>query len=430
MNSRALVLIFISLFCITYGIVFERIELMLIGISLACYLFFTYLFLRIRTSGIEIVLKKDMARSSHEKEDIHILVNIEVNSPMVFDVTDDAPEKNIIKGENKVCNARGKATLDYTLRFDNYCVFKTGPVKIAIHDMQRLFYWEKQAGETYYVLVYPSLFEISKIKFKITEKTLSNLLGTRKTSEKGMGNEFMSIRRYETGDDIRNIDWKATAKLDTLMVKTFEIERKQRIFLLLDVGKEMNTGEKASMIDTAVYSMIYLSQLILERKDMLGIGLYADAIQLFSQQVNSRNQLMNLFEQVSFQTFDKETDHERCFHQLSVYIKKRCGLIIISNLVSEKPEKIFHAVQYLASKSHSIHLICPFEPYFFQKEENSLLDKISYLVAKQRYDKSYDELYTMLKKIGVTMHKTGPDNIGMKLTEIYLDIVKRNLAAV
>ncbi|MBU1975118.1 MAG: DUF58 domain-containing protein, partial [Nanoarchaeota archaeon] len=271
----------------------------------------------------------------------------------------------------------------------------------------------------------PSNIEVSKMRFKVTEKTLSSLLGTRRTAEKGFGTEFVAIREYHPGDDIRNIDWKASARLNKMMMRTFQVERKQRIFLLLDVGQNMNLHN--SMIDSSVYSSIYLSQLIISRKDVLGFGLFSDTLKTFISHVKTRQHLMNLVKQIAMQTFDKKTDYVACLKRMGVAAKKRCAIILITNIMEESPEELLQAFKYLAN--HSVHIICPYEPYFEAKSDD-LLEKVVYRIALHRYEMKFQERANILKQLGINCYRVGPDNIGIKLTQIYLSIVKKDLALV
>jgi uncharacterized protein (DUF58 family) len=54
---------------------------------------------------------------------------------------------------------------------------------------------------------------------------------------RGQGTEFDSLRDYVVGDDVRSIDWRATARRDTVVVRTWRPERDRRVILALDTGR-------------------------------------------------------------------------------------------------------------------------------------------------------------------------------------------------
>jgi uncharacterized protein (DUF58 family) len=54
---------------------------------------------------------------------------------------------------------------------------------------------------------------------------------------RGAGTEFDSLREYVVGDDVRSIDWRATARSSTVVVRTWQPERDRRVVLVLDTGR-------------------------------------------------------------------------------------------------------------------------------------------------------------------------------------------------
>lgn len=64
-----------------------------------------------------------------------------------------------------------------------------------------------------------------------TRRLLSgSLVGDSRSAIKGRGFEFDQIREYQLGDDVRFIDWKASARMDTLLIKQYIEERSRKIF--------------------------------------------------------------------------------------------------------------------------------------------------------------------------------------------------------
>jgi uncharacterized protein (DUF58 family) len=68
--------------------------------------------------------------------------------------------------------------------------------------------------------------------------------GGRRSREAGSSLEFAEYRPYMPGDDLRHLDWRAYARLNKLFLKTFYDERDTRLYLLLDVSRSMQYGEK------------------------------------------------------------------------------------------------------------------------------------------------------------------------------------------
>ena len=54
---------------------------------------------------------------------------------------------------------------------------------------------------------------------------------------RGQGTEFDSLREYVDGDDVRSVDWRASARTRSVVVRTWQPERDRRVFLVLDTGR-------------------------------------------------------------------------------------------------------------------------------------------------------------------------------------------------
>ncbi|KLO27026.1 DUF58 domain-containing protein [Mycobacterium haemophilum] len=66
---------------------------------------------------------------------------------------------------------------------------------------------------------------------------LREIDGLLPTLIRGQGTEFDSLREYVVGDDVRSIDWRATARRADVMVRTWRPERDRRVVLVLDTGR-------------------------------------------------------------------------------------------------------------------------------------------------------------------------------------------------
>ena len=66
---------------------------------------------------------------------------------------------------------------------------------------------------------------------------LRELEGQHTAMVRGQGSEFDSLRDYVPGDDVRSIDWRATARNDGVVVRTWRPERDRRILIVLDTGR-------------------------------------------------------------------------------------------------------------------------------------------------------------------------------------------------
>jgi uncharacterized protein (DUF58 family) len=66
---------------------------------------------------------------------------------------------------------------------------------------------------------------------------LKELDGNTSIQVRGQGTEFDSLREYVRGDDVRSIDWRATARAGTTMLRTWRPERDRHVVILIDTGR-------------------------------------------------------------------------------------------------------------------------------------------------------------------------------------------------
>ena len=88
------------------------------------------------------------------------------------------------------------------------------------------------------------LKKVKRIEIRTRGLVDSFFGGEYHSSFKGRGMTFSEVRKYQYGDDIRDIDWNVTAKLNEAHIKVFEEERELTMILLVDVSKSEAFGTR------------------------------------------------------------------------------------------------------------------------------------------------------------------------------------------
>jgi len=102
-----------------------------------------------------------------------------------------------------------------------------GPLRLAARQSSHTTPWT--------VRVLPPFRSRRHLPSKLSQ--LQALEGQHRTMVRGQGSEFDSLREYVPGDDVRSIDWRATARRETVVVRTWRPERDRRILLVLDTSR-------------------------------------------------------------------------------------------------------------------------------------------------------------------------------------------------
>ena len=126
-----------------------------------------------------------------------------------------------------------------------------------------------------------------------------NLVGVKKLPRLGLGQDFHQLRDYQDGDDIRNIDWKATSRMSRPIVRTYQDEQAQQLIFLLDCGRNMRLQmEGKSHFDHALQAMLLLSYTALKHGDAAGLLTFAHPVARFVPPHKGMEQLGRLVQGV------------------------------------------------------------------------------------------------------------------------------------
>jgi len=164
--------------------------------------------------------------------------------------------------------AAGQATLTSTLtptrRGDKQAAVVTirslGPLGLAARQARRPVPWT--------VRVLPPFGSRRHLPGKLSR--LRQLDGQHRALLRGQGSEFDSLREYVAGDDVRSIDWRATARRRDVMVRTWRPERDRRILIVLDTGRT-SAGRVAGIprLDTSMDAALLLTALAVRAGDRI-----------------------------------------------------------------------------------------------------------------------------------------------------------------
>ncbi len=83
---------------------------------------------------------------------------------------------------------------------------------------------------------------LHRLEWQVIRRLDGILQGSYRTTFRGVGTDFLDLREYEPGDDVRHIDWNVTARMDTPFVRQYAEDRELTAWLLLDRSPSMGFG--------------------------------------------------------------------------------------------------------------------------------------------------------------------------------------------
>ena len=232
-------------------------------------------------------------------------------------------------------------------------------------------------------------------------KLTSNRAGEVKSAFKGRGMEFEEVRAYNFSDDIRDIDWRVTARKSEPYTKIFNEEKDREIVVVLDLSAGMVFGTKNELKSvTAAKLTALIGWLTVRNKDRFGLLLYDGESATYYKPQNNYAGLMYAFNQISKKTHQilqnsKIGDISRALDELQYHQKGKGTIFILSDFHGVDTEK-FKKIAVLARK-HQIYCINIFDVL----EENAPQDgtyAAQYEKDKLIFDSSSDNFKSLYRQ--------------------------------
>jgi uncharacterized protein (DUF58 family) len=211
---------------------------------------------------------------------------------------------------------------------------------------------------------YPSFLQLRKYMLMAFSNKLLEY-GLKKIRRIGHTMEFEQIKDYVPGDDIRNINWKATAKRNQLMVNQYQDERSQPIYSVIDKGRAMKMPfEGLSLLDYAINATLVISNVALKKQDKAGMFTFSRKVENKVIAERRPSQMNTILETLyNIRTNFAESDFSRLYTDIKRSITQRSLLLLYTNF--ETLDALHRQLPYLQAiaKNHLLVVI------FFENTE-------------------------------------------------------------
>ncbi len=228
---------------------------------------------------------------------------------------------------------RTRQTLHYTLHPETRGDFTVGDVHLRIYGPLKLAGRDARISAQAAVRVYPARKEAEKFTL-LARRNRLNQAGIRHARLQGVGREFESLRDYLPDDEMRRVDWKATARRGKLISRQYEVERSQTILLLMDVGRTMLAEiDGVSKLDYSLNAALLLAQVALESEDRVGALVFSDQVQAYVPPDRGRAHLHRLLHTLyPIQASLTESDYRNALGFLQAHYRKRSLVVCFTDL--------------------------------------------------------------------------------------------------
>lgn len=362
----------------------------------------------------------------HNKSSADLKVSVRDDCPLNLNANLDEFECTIKSGE--------QATLKYEVTPRRRGLYKFGDIHVRYLSFLGLFYRQSTSKAARDAKVYSDLKALHDLSIKLSRTTE---LGELKQRKRGQGTDFASLREYTIGDDSKLIDWKATARRDRPVIRTYEVEQEQRLLILVDAGRMMLSDlEGLTRFDHALNSALCLALTGLTHNDQVSFGVFADKPLAYLPPRRGKGYLKKILEAV-FDVEPKmvEPDYLGMLSYFSSLQKGRCLLVLLTDLTDAVGSQSMLAG--LASLSGR-HL-----PFCVTLKDRQVTQMSHQGILKDGLDKSIpiDQIYqravacdlisqrelalSVLHRRGCLVLDCPPQDLSDKLVDTYLEIKTR-----
>jgi uncharacterized protein (DUF58 family) len=237
----------------------------------------------------------------------------------------------------------------------------------------------------------------------------------------GRGTEFDSLREYVRGDDVRTIDWRATARRQTLEVRVYRPERDRRVLLALDTGRTSAARvADEPRLDHAFDAALLLSALALRAGDRVDL-LAHDAVPRAAVEraaLSSLSDAMALLEPALV-----ETTHEALIGQLLRVARRRCLVVLFTDLVPAVVEEGLLPSLAPVLQRHTVLLAALSDPTVAELAVcRGEVAEVYAAAAAERTLAERRRLAGLLRRRGVEVVDAPPQHFASAVSDAYLEL--------
>ena len=228
---------------------------------------------------------------------------------------------------------RGVATVEYHVEPSQRGAHALGDHYLRLPSPLGLWVLQRRIPAQQRVRVYPDLKQLQQ--FDALARQDRELSFVRASRHKGGESEFARLRDHVPDDDVKRVDWKATARRQKLTVREYQLESNQNLMFLLDAGRVMTGLDSGiSRFDHALNASLMLAHVAARAGDRVGALGFDDDLRVFMPPQAGR-QASRAIIQATYDLFPRlvEPDFDLAFQSLSSRVKNRTLVILFTHVI-------------------------------------------------------------------------------------------------
>jgi uncharacterized protein (DUF58 family) len=360
MRSRAPVgMLALTFAFLLIGLLFRRWEIVSLVIPLTLFFYFGAWLHRIPI--IKLKVRRELeAENAFEGDELKVILRVENLGERIdfAEVTDALPEGvELTSGSNVFpisLDTKSSCIIEYRVKFVRRGRYIWSDTLVRWNDPGQMSFVEVPIAERGEVRVMPKMQDLKKADLRPHRVRMNE--GNIPSTVLGPGLEFYGVREYSDGDELRYINWKASARADRLLTNEYETERSGDVVIVVDgrsAAPENVTSGK--LMDACVEVAASVSAHLLRQRNRVGmivLGEFIDVVKLapgHRQLLRMNDALLNakVGEVRSLQGLNMMLEH---------YFPRSAMLLMISPL---EDARMLDAIETLLVKQQEIIVISP-----------------------------------------------------------------------
>ncbi len=390
--------------------------------------------IRLFGKGRTVVGKRVLAQklSNGDANPIEIVLESRYPFAAAIEIIDELPVQFQVRDFllEDVIPPRAKKTLTYSLTPRKRGEYVFGALQVFVQSplglLKRRFSLDGQVS----CKVYPSFIHMKKYAI-MTLNQIHQAEGIKRIRRLGHSMEFEHIKEYVIGDDIRSMNWKATAKKASLMVNVFREPKSQPIYMVIDTGRTMKMPFNGlTLLDYSINSALAFANVGLKSKDKVGLLCFSKTLHQ-SLAANGRKDQLGKLSDILYrvETEFPDSDFGQLYAKVNRNLTSRCLLMLFTNF--EHVAAMKRQLPYLSglNRKHLL-VVVVFENTVLTSLANSKVTSLQEVYQKtvaQKLSLEKKQMVLEMERRGISCILSSPEQLTINVINRYLYIKARNM---
>ncbi len=266
---------------------------------------------------------------------------------------------------------------------------------------------------------------------QITTQVQSMLYGVKDTQFRGEGSEFHQLGDFVAGMDPRSIDWKRSARHNSLLARETHAERNHQIILCVDNGFLMR--EKLGnlpKIDRAINAALATAWAAGLGGDLVGFYTFDSQPRVYLPPVPGRMAFGNIRAKAAeLEYASVESNHTLALAHLNGQLNRRSLVVVFSDFADSTTAELMVENLAVLNRHHVLIYVSLRNPEIddILNPAEATRQSISMAVSAGQIQKEREIVLDQLRRLGIVCLDVAPENLTPELVSTYLDIKAREL---